>query len=449
MRTMRRRLLTVLLLVTVFASPAPAPALADADRPNIVIIFADDLGYADIGSYGATGYATPNLDRLAREGVRLTDFYVAQAVCSASRAALLTGRYSHRVGITGALTHKAQHGLPEGMPTMADVARSRGYATAIVGKWHLGHLPAHLPLQHGFDEYYGLPYSNDMWPHHPLNPDFYPALPLIEGSRTIDTNPDQSRFTTDYTRRAVDFISRNAERPFLLYLAHTMPHVPLFVSERHRGTTARGLYGDVIAELDWSAGEVLRALGTYGLETRTLVIFTSDNGPWTDYGDHAGSVGPLRGSKATTFEGGVRVPFLARWQGRLAPGRILSAPAMTIDIMPTVARLTGAAAPAGIDGADMWPLLTGETSAGTHDTFHFFWGPELQAIRQGRWKLHLPHDYKNVVEPGTNGAPGKAVTARIEESLFDLENDPGERTNVAGSHPQVLVSLRAAAARAP
>jgi arylsulfatase A-like enzyme len=228
-----------------------------------------------------------------------------------------------------------------------------------------------------------------------------------------------------------------------------MPHVPLFVSERHRGSTRRGLYGDVVAELDWSTGEVLRAIDAHGIEKRTLVIFTSDNGPWTLYGDHAGSTGPLRGNKSTTFEGGVRVPFIARWTGRLTPGRTVAAPAMTIDIMATVARLTGAAAPHGIDGVDMWPLLAGDTSEATHETFYFFRNSELQALRQGKWKLHLPHAYERIVAAGRAGRPGTAVTGRIEESLFDLDADIGEQRDVAASQPQVVAALRAAAVRAP
>ena len=309
--------------------PAAAPAFSSTRAeppPNFVIVFADDLGYGDLGCYGARGYRTPNLDRLAAQGTRFTSFYVAQAVCSASRAALLTGCYPNRIGILGALSPSSKTGLNPAELTLAEVLKTRGYATAIFGKWHLGDAPEFLPTRHGFDEYFGLPYSNDMWPLHPeyanLPPDAaprkrgYPDLPLFEGERVAIrpvTAAHQAQLTTWYTERAVDFIGRHRDRPFFLYVPHAMPHVPLFISAKFRGKSRAGLYADVIREIDWSVGEILRALRRHGLEERTLVIFTSDNGPWLLYGNHAGSAGPLREGKATTFEGGVRVPFIARW----------------------------------------------------------------------------------------------------------------------------------------
>ena len=311
--------LRLLLSLTFIACGLPAAA-EQAERPNIVLVFADDLGYGDLGCYGAAGYQTPNLDRLAKEGVRFTDFYVAQAVCSASRAALLTGCYSNRVSILGALGPNDRHGINDSEVTLAELLKTRGYATAIYGKWHLGHHPQFLPTRHGFDEYFGLPYSNDMWPKHPETKAF-PDLPLIDGEKTVERNPDQNHLTTWYAEHAVRFIERHHDQPFFVYLAHNMPHVPLHASDKFRGQTARGLFGDVIEEVDWSVGQVLKALERLGLDERTLVIFTSDNGPWLSYGDHAGSAGPLREGKGTSFDGGVREPCVMRWPGKIPPAR--------------------------------------------------------------------------------------------------------------------------------
>jgi arylsulfatase A-like enzyme len=429
--------------------------LAAQRQPNFIIIFADDLGYADIGSFsdreGRARPRTPNLDRMAAEGVRLTHFYTAQAVCSASRAALLTGRYSNRVGITGALNHTATQGLSADETTIAEMLKPRGYATGMHGKWHLGHQKPFLPLQHGFDDYLGLPYSNDMWPRHPQRKDFFPPLPLIEGDSVVRLDPDQSLLTRMYTERAVKFVERNRSSPFLLYLAHTMPHVPLFVSDRFKGKSGQGLYGDVIAELDWSVGEVLGAVKRAGLDDNTLVIFTSDNGPWMSYGNHAGSPGPFRESKGTAFEGGVRVPFVARWLGRIPKGTVGSLPAMTIDLFPTLARLAGAAVPGPntIDGRDMWPLLENAANAqAPHEALYFYWGTELHAVRSGRWKLHLPHPYQSLERAGHDGAPGTFARKELELSLFDLEADPGESTNVADHHLEVVTRLMWFAERA-
>jgi len=403
---------------------------ASPQRPNVVLIFCDDLGYADIGPYGSEN-PTPNLTRMAREGMRLTDFYVAQPVCSASRAALMTGRYPNRVGIFGALNPTATNGINSSELTMGEMFKARGYATAIFGKWHLGSLPQFLPTRHGFDEYYGLPYSNDMWPKHPTSK--FPPLPLIEGERVLELNPDQSKLTGEYTRRAVGFIRENRSRPFFLYLAHSMPHVPVFVSPEFSGRTGRGLYADVIAELDWSVGEVFNALKRYDLDKDTLVIFTSDNGPWLSYGNHAGSAGQLREGKATVFEGGVRVPMLARWPGKIPAGKVCREPAMTIDLMPTFAQLVGGEMPRDrkIDGKDIWPLLTAQSGAKSpHEAFFFYWNRHLQAVRGGQWKLHVAHNYPVPEPPGDEGKPGKMVTKTIEEELYDLSEDPAETTVV-------------------
>jgi arylsulfatase A len=452
MQTMVRSSLLTLSVVLLSLLIPGRPAGAAGGRavapppPNIILIYADDLGYGDLGSYGARGYRTPNLDRMAAEGVRLTDFYVATAVCSASRAAILTGSYPNRIGIRGALDHASNYGLNPDELTIAELLKGRGYATAIYGKWHLGHYPEFLPTRHGFDEYYGLPYSNDMWPHHPVTKNYYPELPLIEGERVVQLNPDQSRLTTDYTTRAVGFIERNRERPFFLYLPHSMPHVPLFVSEKFRGKTAQGRYGDVIEELDWSVGEVLKTVARLGLDRQTLVVFTSDNGPWLPYGNHAGSTGGLREGKGTAWEGGVRVPFIARWPGRIPAGVVSRAPLMTVDLLPTFARLAGAPLPTDriIDGRESWAILAGASrrSSATRPRY-FYWLDELHAVRRDKWKLHLPHPYRHLGAAGRDGQPGRDETWQTELSLFDLDNDPGERNNVAEQYPKIVRQLMA------
>lgn len=417
---------------------------ADAPRPpNVVIIFTDDQGYGDVGCFGAKGFVTPNLDRMAREGIRFTDFYVAQPVCSSSRTALLTGCYPNRLGIVGALGPRDRHGIGDSEVTLGQLCKPRGYATAAFGKWHLGHHPRFLPTHHGFDEYLGLPYSNDMWPRHPSAGKDYPELPLIEGDKTIELNPDQTKLTTLYTERAAKFIDRHAGQPFLLYLAHSMPHVPLHVSEKFKGKSEQGLYGDVIEEIDWSVGQVLEALKRNGLDENTLVLFTCDNGPWLVYGNHAGTTGPLREGKATTFEGGVRVPFIARWPGKIPAGAVCREPAMTIDLFPTIARLIGANLPEHkIDGLDIWPLLSAQPGAKSpHEALYFYWLNRLDAVRSGRWKLHLAHDYPHLDTPGADGKPGKLVPHRIEPALYDLDADIGETTNVAGQHRDVVERL--------
>jgi arylsulfatase A-like enzyme len=436
----------VLFLLAFFSGAGPAWS-ADA-LPNIVVILADDMGYGDLGCYGARDYPTPNLDRMAKQGVRFTDFYVAQPVCSASRTALLTGCYPNRVGILGALGPKAVHGISDREKTIADILKTRGYATAVYGKWHLGHHPRFLPTHHGFDEYFGLPYSNDMWPKHPTAK--FPDLPLIEGDKVIATNPDQTRLTTWYTERAVKFIEKNKSRRFFLYVPHNMPHVPLHVSDKLKGKSGHGLYADVIMEIDWSVGQILAALKRNGLDQKMLVIFTSDNGPWLSYGDHAGKAGPLREGKMTTFEGGLREPFLARWPGQIPPGSVCREPAMTIDLLPTLARLAGAKLPDHkIDGLDIWPLLSSQRGARCpHEALFFYWNNDLEAVRSGRWKLHFPHAYNSLEKGGAGGKPGKLGKRRIELSLYDLEKDPGETTNVATKHPDMVKRLQGLADRA-
>jgi arylsulfatase A len=430
-------------------------AAASARPPNIVIIFCDDLAYGDLGVYGAKGWTTPTLDRLASEGIRFTRFYVAQPVCSASRAALLTGCYPNRVGIAGALGPSSKVGISSNEVTLGELAKQRGYATAIFGKWHLGYQPQFLPVHHGFDEYFGLPYSNDMWPKHPeAKPGTYPPLPLIEGDQVAQTMPDQTQLTTWYTERAVRFIERNKDRPFFLYVAHSMPHVPLHVSDKFKGKSPQGLYGDVIMEIDWSVGEILGSLKKHGLDKSTLVIFTSDNGPWLSYGNHAGSAGPLREGKGTCWEGGVREPFVARWPGKIPAGSVCDEPAMTIDVFPTVAKLIGADLPQRqIDGLDIWPLLAGDPNArNPHEAYFFYYEDnQLQAVMSGRWKLMLPHAYRTLEgQPaGRDGAPTKYVQRKIERAqLYDLATDIGEKKDLAAAHPELVKRLEAMAEKA-
>jgi arylsulfatase A-like enzyme len=417
---------------------------------NFVVIYLDDMGYGDLTLTGATGYKTPNLDKMAREGVFFSHFYSPQAVCSASRIGLLTGCYPNRVGFRGALDHSAKYGINPEEETIAEVLKKRNYATAAYGKWHLGHVPEFLPLRHGFDEYFGIPYSNDMWPFHPTGKNYYPPLPLIEGEEVVATNPDQSQFTTQFTERTVEFIRRNKDNPFFVYLAHPMPHVPLFVSEKFAGKSEQGLYGDVMMELDWSVGQVLSVIDELGLEENTLVIFTSDNGPWLNYGNHAGSSGGLREGKGTTFEGGQRVPCLMRWKGTLPGGVVLNNLASGIDVLPTLADIAGADLPERkIDGVSLRPLLMGETDAHPRETFLYYYrNNNLEAIRHGNWKLVFPHPGRTYAgfEPGADGMPGKAMeNFEHQGGLFDLRRDPGEQYNVMEFYPEIAEQLNALA----
>jgi arylsulfatase A-like enzyme len=422
-----------------------AAASFAADRlPNFVIIYCDDLGYADIGPFGAKGYQTPNLDRMAAEGMKFTDFHSAAAVCSASRVALMTGCYPQRVGILGALGPKAKVGINEDEVLLPEILKQRGYATAIFGKWHLGDNPRFLPTRHGFDRYFGLPYSNDMWPNHPTNAKAYPPLPLIEGEKVVQTMPDQTQLTTWYTDRAVQFITENKDKPFFLYVPHSMPHVPLFVSDKFKGKTERGLFGDVIAEIDWSVGQILDALKKSGVDEQTLVLFSSDNGPWLSYGNHAGSAGPLREGKGTTWDGGHLEPTLARWPGKIPAGRVCRELCGTIDVLPTFAKLAGGSAPQDriIDGLDIWPLLAGMESAKTpHDRFYYYWNLGLEAVRSGPWKLHLPHSYQHLVTPGKDGQPGKLEPVKTDLALYNLVEEVGEKTDLAAANPEVVQRL--------
>ena len=442
-------LLSLLTFISCSETSDPGES-ADEAPPNIVIIFTDDQGYQDLGCYGSPDIRTPHIDQMAKEGARFTNFYVSQGVCSASRASLLTGCYSNRIGISGAFSPYVGKGLHPDEVTIAEMLKPLGYSTAIYGKWHLGSEPELLPTRQGFDEYFGIPYSNDMWPHHPWQGTVFnfPELPLVENEEVIDTLDDQSDITKWYTERAVSFIQENKDNPFFLYVPHSMPHVPLFASKEFKGKSPRGLYGDVIEEIDWSVGEILKTLKESGLDDNTLVVFTSDNGPWLSYGTHSGTALPLREGKGTALEGGVRVPCVMRWPGKIGQGRTIEAPAMTIDLLPTIAEITGADLPPNpIDGTDMSDLLLDpDKYEHHHDAYYFYYkSNELHGILSGdgRWKMYLPHVYRSLNgRVGTDdGLPIDYDQNEIGHELYDLENDISETRNVAADHPEIVEAL--------
>ena len=438
--------LAMLLLSTACNSAAQT---TEKRPPNIVIFFADDMGYADLSCYDSTLCTTPNLDQLARRGMRFTSFYVSEAVCSASRSSMMTGCYAQRVSVRSALGPTSKVGLHPDETTIAELVKPLGYATCAIGKWHLGYQKQFLPTSQGFDEYLGLPYSNDMWPYHygdhdrgKVGPGNFPDLPLVDGTETIERNPQQDSLTPRYTERALDFIDRNYDQPFLLYFAYSHPHVPIAASNAFKGSTGKGLYADMVAEIDDSVGRVVRRLDEYGLTDNTIVIFTSDNGPWTRFGNHAGETGPLRGDKGTTFEGGVRVPGIFCYPGNIPAGTESAAIASTLDILPTLAAFTGAALPEKkIDGHSLAPLLRGQTTQSPTQAFYYYYGGQLQAVRVGDWKLHVPHSWRRVVEKGKDGQPGPEEHIKIELSLFNLKDDIGESNNVAKEHPEIVEQL--------
>lgn len=416
-----------------------------ADRPpNFVVIFIDDMGYSDVGCYGGTRGPTPNIDRMAAEGMRFADFHCAAAVCSSSRASLLTGCYCQRVSVLGAWGPRQRLGIHPEERLISEVLKGRGYATACIGKWHLGHLPQFLPTKNGFDEYFGLPYSNDMAPINQARSD-YPPLPLIDGEKTIEENPDQNQLTTRYTERAVQFIDKHKDDPFLLYFPQTMVHVPLGVSEKFRGKSGVDMYGDVLMEVDWSVGEVLGALKRNGIDEQTLVFFTSDNGPWLPYGNHAGSAAPLREGKGTTWEGGQRVPGIARWPGKIPAGKVCDELVTTMDLLPTLAKLAGADVPGDrkIDGHDIWQLLSGAAGAKSpYEVFYYYWLQNLEAVRSGPWKLVFPHSYRRFTGGGKDGGREPDGQGHTELALYDLSTDVEEKKDVADDHPDIVERLK-------
>ncbi|SHI70451.1 Sulfatase [Pseudozobellia thermophila] len=408
-------------------------------RPNIVIVFTDDQGYQDVGVFGSSLIKTPNLDTMAGNGIKFTDFYSASPVCSPSRAALLTGAYPPRVGVPKVLWPNLEGGLSNQEMTIADMLKAKGYATACIGKWHLGDEAQYLPTQQGFDEYYGIPFSNDM----SVNPSAKVSgdivfregmtldslrekkwrggkVPLFRQDEIIEYPVDQKTLTQRYTKEALGFIKENKEKPFFLYVAQTMPHIPLYASEAFKGKSERGLYGDVIEELDWSVGQILETLDKLGLAENTLVVFASDNGPWDLKNGHGGSALPLRGHKFSTYEGGMRVPMIAQWKGTIPAGAVCSEVASTIDLFPTIAFLTGGDLPEEIiDGKNIWPLLAGKKKSSPHKRkgFYYFFEETAEAVRQGDWKL-------------------RRREGKIE--LYNLADDISEAHNVAASHPKLV-----------
>jgi len=414
-----------------------------AEKPNFVIIFCDDLGYGDIGCFGSKKHRTPNIDKMTAEGIKLTSFYVTSGVCTPSRSSLMTGCYPRRVNL-----HKSKRGewvlfpsAPDGLNpneiTIAEVLKTRGYATACIGKWHLGDQPEFLPTRQGFDYYYGIPYSNDMGERKDRG---WPPLPLLRNETVIEAPVDQNTITKRYTEEAVGFMKANKDKPFLLYLPHTMPHDPHHSSIAFAGKSANGPYGDAVEEIDFSTGQILDALKKLGIDNRTLVIFTSDNGAAENY---AGSNAPLSGHKGSTWEGGMRVPCIARWPGRIPAGKTCDEIASTIDLLPTFAKLAGTTAPTDriIDGEDIGPLLWGASGAKSpHEAFYYYYKEQLQAVRSGRWKLHLPLSPKF---SGWRGRPDNTPAF-----LYDVKNDPGEIHDLAKKHPDVVKRLTRLAQKA-
>ena len=425
-----------------------------SDLPNIIIIFTDDQGYGDLGCYGADGFETPNLDQMAKDGIRFTDFYVSQAVCSASRASLMTGSYSERVGVQGALLPWDLNGLDPKTETIAKLLKRHGYTNGVFGKWHLGHMEKYLPLQNGFDEYAGLICSNDMWPvdydGKPLinkKRSYYPNMSFWDGNEpknSIETFEKQGQLTTLITDRAVDFIKRNKDKPFFLYVPRPMPHQPIAVSEKFAGKSELGLYGDVMMEIDWSVGEILKTLKENSIDKNTLVIFASDNGPALNFGKWGGSAGPLREGKGTMWEGGARVPCIMRWPEKISQNQNISNIAGTIDIYPTIAEIVGEREIRNkIDGVSLMTILNGEPNANPRDELFYYYGENLIAVRKGNWKLVFPHEHRSYinVEPGKNLHPGPYGKGIAGLELYDLEYDIGETTDLAAQFPEVVKDL--------
>jgi arylsulfatase len=402
-----------------------AAGLAGAQQrpPNIVLFLCDDLGYGDLGCYGSK-IRTPNLDRLAAEGTRFTQFYSANPVCSPSRAALLTGRYPTRVGVPRVLFPKDEEGLDRSEETIASLLKTKGYKTSCIGKWHLGHTANYLPTARGFDEYFGIPYSNDMTPR-----------PLLRNTEVVEATATLETLTPRYTEQAVKFIERSKNDPFFLYMPHTYPHIPLAASDRFRGKSPLGIYGDVVEELDWSVGQVAGALKQHGLDRNTLVLFTSDNGPW-----YQGSPGRLRGRKGETYEGGVREPFIARWAGRIPAGKVQQGVAGTIDLLPTLTRLAGAPAPAKpVDGIDIWPLLSGEKSTLERDVLLYFDNWNVQCARWQQWKLHFARYNSGAYTAAPAG--GRVNLPLVKPELYNVVDDPDESYDVAEQHPEIVARI--------
>ena len=416
-------------------------------KANIVFILTDDLGYADLSSYGSEFINTPHLDDMALDGAKLTSYYSSQAVCSASRAAILTGAYSNRIGINGAFGPKSKRGINQNELLISEMLKENGYKTGIFGKWHLGDADIFLPTRHGFDEFFGILFSNDMWPFHPEIPHAFPDdLLLYKNENPIETLIDQSDLTKRITDESIRFINENKNNPFFLYIPHPQPHVPLFASKEFKGSTGKGLYADVITEIDFSVGRVLKALDENGLSENTIVVFTSDNGPWLSYGDHAGSSGIFREGKGTAWEGGQRVPCIVKYPNKINSGTVIDEPLMGIDWLPTFANVTGSRMSSNkIDGKNIWPLLISETRKSPHEALYFYYrANELHAVRSGEWKLYFPRSYRslNGRNGGKDGIPVKYEQNVVnEKQLYNLKEDPSELNNIVNDHPNIVSKL--------
>ena len=404
--------------------------------PNIVFILTDDLAYADLSSYGSEFIETPNLDKMADDGVKMTSYYAAQAVCSASRAAILTGCYPNRLGISGAFGPKSKRGINPDEFLLSEMLKENNYKTGIFGKWHLGDAEKFLPTNHGFDEFYGILFSNDMWKFHPERPEGYPDdLMLYRNETPIQSIIDQSDLTKDITDESIRFIEENKDNQFFLYIAHPQPHVPLFASKDFNGSTGNGLFADVISEIDFSVGRVIEALEKNNLTENTIVVFTSDNGPWLCYGDHAGSSGIYREGKGTAWEGGQRVPCIIKYPSEIKAKTIIDEPVMGIDWMPTFSHITGSKLSDNkIDGKNIWPLLTQKENKSPHEELYFYYRQnELHAVRSGNWKLYFPRSYRtlNGKPGGKDGMPVKYEYNEVKSNeLYNLKEDPSEMKNV-------------------
>ena len=414
--------------------------------PNVIFILTDDMGFSDLGSYGSKMINTPNLDLLASEGALLNSYYSSQAVCSASRASILTGSYPNRIGISGALGPNSRTGINPNEFLMSEMFKQQGYNTAIYGKWHLGDNPKFLPTNHGFDDFYGILYSNDMWPYHPERPDSYPDLMLYDYDKPIEVLTDQSDLTMELTNKSISFIEKNKDDPFFLYLAHPQPHVPLFASSEFKGRSDYGLYTDVIEEIDNSVGLIIKSLKENKLDRNTIVVFTSDNGPWLSYGDHAGSTGIYREGKGTTWEGGQRVPCIVWYPNEIESNTVLSTPFMGIDWLPTFAKLTNSTLSKNkIDGKNIWENLTGKTFEDPHEALFFYYHKNsLHAVRYGDYKMYFPHRYRtlNGKKGRDDGQPIKYEYVNLlSEELYNLKTDPSEIKNIINDFPDLAKKI--------
>ena len=414
--------------------------------PNVIFILTDDMGFSDLGSYGSKMINTPNLDLLASEGALLNSYYSSQAVCSASRASILTGSYPNRIGISGALGPNSKTGINPNEFLMSEMFKQQGYNTAIYGKWHLGDNPKFLPTNHGFDDFYGILYSNDMWPYHPERPDSYPDLMLYDYDKPIEVLTDQSDLTMELTNKSISFIEKNKDDPFFLYLAHPQPHVPLFASSEFKGRSDYGLYTDVIEEIDNSVGLIIKSLKENKLDRNTIVVFTSDNGPWLSYGDHAGSTGVYREGKGTTWEGGQRVPCIVWYPNEIESNTVLSTPFMGIDWLPTFAKLTNSTLSKNkIDGKNIWENLTGKTFEDPHEALFFYYHKNsLHAVRYGDYKMYFPHRYRtlNGKKGRDDGQPIKYEYVNLlSEELYNLKTDPSEIKNIINDFPDLAKKI--------